>query len=119
MKKVIEVTHDVLTPSELLSALEEHVVHDDLQLEVEREGTRSAEPAVLVALISSGASVITTLIMALVALAKSNRGGKIVIVSRDGERVEMPASADPKNVEEAVSTLQRLDRPRIILTGSR
>ncbi len=64
------------------------------------EAQRSLPPEVLVAVIDSGTAVLTAVMAQLFTLAKLRKSGRIIIYTRGGQRIEVPAdAADGRTVE--------------------
>ncbi len=81
----------------------------DLQVRAAPRVTRSIDPTVLVAATSTVGAVVGALITGLLQLAQDRRSGSIIVVTRDGSRLEAPASVTAEQLDLLVTRARALD----------
>jgi hypothetical protein len=107
-----------LSPQELRAALAEHIGDAAVELDVRESVSQyraGADPAVVVAVLGGGATVLSALITGIFALlaARPGIGRKIVIKGKDGASVECPADTPLEVIPQLVELARQLDTPSI------
>ena len=99
----IRITVEGMSAADLKSALRAGADQaDEIRFEggAVTEAQRSLPPEVLVAVIDSGTAVLTAVMAQLFTLARARKSGRIIIYTRGGQRIEVPAdAADGQTVE--------------------
>lgn len=124
----VEIIGGDLAPADLQSALARSTAGMDIRFDIDRPVSQyrtGPGAAVVVALVSGGATALSALITGVFALASSNRnarrgaegivGGRVVIHGADGSSVECPADATPEDLDRLVELTRKLSRPTIEL----
>lgn len=86
-----------------------------LSLENEPSRFRAPEPTIIVALVSGAGVALGTLLGGLLKIAERSKNQKIVIHSKSGAKLEVPADTPLERIDELVERLRGLDEPRILL----
>ena len=75
------------------------------------------DPAIVVAMITGGATVIAALVNALAVLsAKKGVGRNVHVCLPDGSRLDFPATLEPAQIDAIVAALQRAENARIVIS---
>lgn len=83
----------------------------ELILETRKSETRlrGMDPTILVAIAGAGGAAIGALITGLLQILKQTIANKIVMQTRSGYRLEIPANLSPEEIEALIEKLRKLD----------
>ncbi len=119
MSPEIEIESGSLSAAELQAALAECTDGTQVQFEARdpQNEYRVIPVAVVVAMMSGGATALSALISGIFAFIGSRRtdNGKIVIRGSDGRSIEFPADTPASEIPRLVELAHQLDRPTIQL----
>jgi hypothetical protein len=102
---------DLIPPSTLESELRPFIETADVRLRLEQ--TRSAEMAVLTAIVGAGGTALGALISGLLKLATQKGARNLVVHGRSGRKIEFPADTTPDRIAELVELARELDVDKI------
>lgn len=80
--------------------------------------TRSLDPTVLVAITSAAGALAGTVVTCLFQLLQGRSRGSIVVISRDGARIEGPADASAEQLAAYVAKVRELEVAHIHAAGA-
>jgi hypothetical protein len=88
------------------------------QLRAAPHDTRSLDPTVLVAITTTLGALAGTVVTCLFQLVQDRKRGTIVVITRDGTRIEGPADASPEQLAGYVAKVRELEVAHIHMAGT-
>ena len=87
----------------------------DLTLETRHLSSnfRGLDPIVLVALVGASGTCLGALVTSLLKVAQQGKTKKIVLQSKSGHRLEVPADTPPEKINEMIEKIKEMDEPSI------
>ncbi|MFX0195168.1 MAG: hypothetical protein ACFFCW_03515 [Candidatus Hodarchaeota archaeon] len=76
---------------------------------------RGIDPTVLVAIVGVVSTGLGALITGLLRVAQQTAAKKIILQSKNGQRIELPSDLSPEKVDEWIEKLKKMDGPTILL----
>jgi hypothetical protein len=117
MELRISIDSEETLSGELKKLLEEKIDQDNQHIALElirREKVyRGLDPTVLVAIVTVVGTGLGVLITGILEVAKQKSAGKIVIQSKGGSRIEVPASISPDKLDWLVEKVKKLESESI------
>jgi hypothetical protein len=109
--------HSNTTSLSYLNRLLEDVLCENVEFELRssKSISRGVDPVVLVAIISSVSSALTALVSGILSIRSQAKAKSIVLVAKDGRRIEVPSSFSTARIDELISKLNGLEVKSIIL----
>ena|SRR5271157_1253569 len=111
MARIASIRSELAGPDAIKQALTAKCNTDHIRFRVER--TRSAEAALLVAIVGAAGTGLGALITGILKLAAEKGSRRIIIQGKSGRRIELPADSPTTDIERIVVAAKDLDIDRI------
>lgn len=111
MATSISIHSELVTADVIRQSLSAQCEADGIRLRVEK--TRSAEAALLIAIVGAAGTGLGALITGILKLAAEKGSRRIIIQGKSGRRIELPADAPTAEIERIVIAAKDLDVDRI------
>lgn len=125
MEKTVLIKFEEIGAKDLLQTVNESnlIGEPGLSFDIQDAGVYRSplDPAVMVALVAGGTSVLTALVNGLLRIAEKRFEGsaKISIQGSNGRRIEIPVNTSDARIAAFVECAKALDQPSIIVTRER
>ena len=115
MEITITADHELISAEELKTYIEDQLAinKEYFSLQVKPPKFRGVDPIVLVAIIGATSTVLSTLITALLALAKQSQSRKIVVQTENGQRIEIPEDMPLERLDQIILKLKEIEIKKI------
>lgn len=88
----------------------------DVRLEQRgRSPTRGLDPSVLVAIIGATGTSVAALLAGLLSIREKAKAGRILLVSRTGDQIEVPANTPTHRINELLGQLKSMEVVKVVL----
>ena len=86
-----------------------------IEMRSDKGSDRGVDPTVLVAIVGAASTSLGALLSGLFGILMQARSNKIVIQTKDGGKIEIPANYSPQQVSDVIGKLQESSVSRIVL----
>jgi len=109
----VKIISESILSDELKSYLEHTPSWEKSQTKLELRPTsirlRGTDPTILVAIVGAVGGTVSALVTALLSIARKRQIGKIVIHSKEGSRLEVPANISMAKIDELIVKVKAMD----------